>query len=240
MAPPRFELLLEAGSTTSEDVAVFSRNTPDQRINVDIVDWTIGTNGKLRVLPRGAQPYSAADWVTASVDPFTLKENEAHTIRFSVTTPATGLDGSYWAGLAFTTQPKPTEHEGMVVAVRTRAVVVVYVTIQGTEKPASELQGVSIETDEGGKRFVIADVVNKGNVYLRLNGELRFVNAKGEVAERVPLPERVLLRDGLVRYRLEIPEDLPKDAVLAAIEIQPQGPAKSYGGPPLYGETAMR
>ncbi|WP_457637335.1 hypothetical protein [Oceanithermus sp.] len=97
-----------------------------------------------------------------------------------------------------------------------------------------------MQTDDQGKKYVVADVVNKGNVYLRLNGELRFVNAKGEVVRRKALPERVLLRDGLVRYKLALPEDLPEDAILAQIEIQPQGPAKSYGGPPLYGEVSLQ
>jgi len=124
--------------------------------------------------------------------------------------------------------------------VNTRVLSIVYVTIQGTERPASELQGVSIEAGDDGKQYVVADVVNKGNVYLRLNGELRFLNTKGEVVKRLPLPERVLLRDGLIRYRLPLPDDLPDDALLAAIEIQPQGPAKSYGGPPLYGETSLK
>jgi len=240
MAPPRFELTLEPGATVSKDVAIFSRNAPDQRISVEIVDWSLSPDGRLLVLPRGSQRYSAANWLSAAIDPFTLKQNEPHIIHFSVTAPATNLEGSYWAGLSFTTQPNPGKHKGMVVAVRTRAVVIIYVTIQGTEKPASALQGLSLQTEEDGKNYIVADVVNKGNVYLRLNGELRFLNTKGEVVERTPLTERVLLREGLVRYKLPVPEDLPEDVLLAAIEIRPQGPSESYGGPPLYGEIPLR
>jgi len=171
--------------------------------------------------------YDASKWITASYDPFTLQPDEPVTVKFSVSVPPDGtLQGSYRAALAFTTEPKPGEYKGFAVMVNTRAVVVVYVTIQGTEQPAAELQGITAVTgEEGGKRFLVADVVNKGNVYLRLNGELRFVNTKGEVIKRTPLPERVLLREGLVRYELPIPPDLPEDTVLAAIEIQPQGPA---------------
>jgi len=241
MAPPRFELLLAPGASSTETVVIFSYDAPDQRVDVGVVDWTLDPEGQLRVLPPGTLPYSASAWLQASADPFTLARSGTHPVRFTVAVPKdAALEGSYWTGLSFTTEPRPTEEgEGMTVRVRARAVVVIYVTIPGTERPAAALQGVLLQDGEDG-RFVVVDVVNEGNVYLRLGGELRFVNERGEVAARVPLPERVLLRDGLVRYRLALPDDLPDDAVLAAVEIHPRGPADGYGGPPLYGEVPLR
>jgi len=241
VAPPRFELVLAPGVTTTKNVAVFSKNTPDQQIAVSIVDWTNRPDGSLVVLPKGTAKYGASGWISANLDPFTLERDGAHSIRFTVSPPADpSLEGSYWTALAFTTEPKPVNRKGIVALMRTRALVIVYVTIQGTEQPAAALQGVSLVTAKEGGRKLVADVVNKGNVYLRLNGELRFVNSKGEVVKRASLPERVLLRDGLVRYELPVPANLPEDVVLAAIEIRPQGPAKSYGGPPLYGEVDLK
>ncbi len=238
VAPPRFELVLPPGASTTESVVVFSRNTPDQRIDVAQVDWLNGVDGALRVLPPGTAPYSAADWLQTSVDPFTLERDGAHAVRFTVTVPEAALEGSYWTGLAFTTEPRPVEREGLTALMRTRAVAVVYVTIQGTERPAAEITGVEVQEVPEKGRFVVVDVVNRGNVYLRLNGELRFVGATGEVVWRGPLPERVLLRDGVTRYTLPVPEGLPDDVVLAAVEIVPKGPAGSYGGPTLYGEVS--
>ncbi|WP_287372789.1 hypothetical protein [Oceanithermus sp.] len=241
VAPPRFELVLAPGESTTENAAVFSKNTPDQQITVSIVDWTSRPDGSLVALEPGSVPYSASHWILANLDPFTLERDGAHSIRFTVSAPADpNLEGSYWAALAFTTEPRPVNRKGIVALMRTRALVIVYVTVQGTEQPAAELQGVTVVTgEEDGKRFLVADVANSGNVYLRLNGELRFVDTAGEVVRRVPLPERVLLREGLVRYRLPFPEDLPQGAILAQVEIQPQGPAGGYGGPPLYGEVAL-
>ncbi|WP_456475905.1 hypothetical protein [Oceanithermus sp.] len=244
VAPPRFEIVATPGSQTDKELAVFARETGPQRIVPAVYSWTLDPGGRLVLQKPDATNYAydASKWITASFDPFTLQPDEPVTVKFSVSVPPDGtLQGSYRAALAFTTEPKPGEYKGFAVMVNTRAVVVVYVTIQGTEQPAAELQGITVVTgEEDGKRFLVADVVNKGNVYLRLNGELRFVNTKGEVIKRTPLPERVLLREGLVRYELPIPPDLPEDTVLAAIEIQPQGPAGGYGGPPLYGEVGIR
>ncbi|XOB98744.1 hypothetical protein ACMC9I_01225 [Deinococcota bacterium DY0809b] len=186
--------------------------------------------------------YSAAPWISIGYDPLRLEPDKPVTVRFGVQVPADpALTGSYRAALAFSTQPQPGVHEGVSALINVRVLSVVYITIKGTEQPAAELQGVTVVADEdSGKRYLVADVVNTGNVYLRLNGELRFVNTAGEVAQRLELPERVLLREGVVRYRLAFPEDLPDDVILAQIEIQPQGPAGGYGGPPLYGEVPLR
>ena len=241
IAPPRFELLMRPGDTATYSLAVFSKNTPDQQIEVSLADWVSDETGAVKIYQPGVLAHSAAHWINVALDPFNLKANSSHEIKFSVTIPDdNALQGSYWSALSFKTKPIPVKKQGITTLVSTRALAVVYVTIQGTEKPAAALQGVSLVTAKEGGRKLVADVVNKGNVYLRLNGELRFVNAKGEVVKRAPLPERVLLRDGLVRYELPVPADLPEDVVLAAIEIQPQGPARSYGGPPLYGEVDLK
>jgi hypothetical protein len=241
VAPPRFELVLAPGDSVTQSVTVFSKNTPDQTIEVGLFDWMVGPEGAISVTPPATTPYSASPWIDVALDPFLLQNNSTHQIRFSVTLPdSPTLRGSYRAALAFTTQPRATLEQGVAARMRTRALAIVYVTVQGTEQPAAELQGVAVVADEAaGKRYLVADVVNTGNVYLRLFGELRFVDAAGEVARRIELPERVLLREGLVRYRIPLPEDLPRDIVLAQIEVQPQGPAGSYGGPPLYGEVAF-
>ena len=180
--------------------------------------------------------------MTVNTDPFVVREGRPFETKFTMQLPETaGLEGSYWTAVAFTTEPRAGTEKGLAARFRTRVLAIVYVTIQGTEQPSAELQGVTVVTDgKDGRRYLVADVANTGNVYLRLNGELRFVNTAGKVARRVKLPERVLLREGLVRYRLALPEDLPEDAILAQIEIQPQGPAKSYGGPPLYGEVSIQ
>ncbi len=241
IAPPRFELLLPPGGAATKTVEVFSHDLPDQMIEVAVVDWWLDPRGTVQELPRGANPYSAAPWLQVDQNPFSLSSDTARQVRFSLQLPGGPLAGSYWTAIAFTTKPRPArDANGMAISLRTRVLAIVYVTIPGSEKPAAALQGISIQTGADGGRFVLADVINKGNVYLRLRGELRFVDARGAVVRRLELPERVLLRKGLVRYRLRIPADLPADVVLAAVEILPRGPAESDGGPPLYSEVNLR
>ena len=242
VAPPRLELVASPGSTVTREVAVFARGAGEQRIVPGVHGWTLDPAGRLVLQDGTNAAFDASNWVSTTYNPFTLRADEPVNVKFEVALPDTpALEGSYWTALSFTTEPKPGKYKGVSVLVNTRALAVVYVTIQGTEQPSAELQGVTVVSDEkGGRRYLVADVANTGNVYLRLNGELRFVSTAGEVARRTPLPERVLLREGLVRYRLALPEDLPEDTILAQVEIQPQGPAGGYGGPPLYGEVNLK
>jgi len=243
IAPPRFEIVAPAGSTLTKVLNVFSHDLPDQIIDVAVIDWWLDPEGTVQELPAGANPYSAASWLAVDTNPFSLVSGSAHSLRFSVTVPPAdgSLAGSYWAAIAFTTRPNPEKSDsGLAVLVKTRVLEIVYVTIQGTEQPAAALQGLSMQAGADGERFIIADILNKSNVYLRLKGDLRFINSQGETVKQIALPIRVLLRDGLVRYRLQLPEDLPDDVVLATIEVQPEGPNKSYGGPTLYGEINLQ
>ncbi len=242
VAPPRFELLASPGDVVEQEVAVFAEDAGKQTINTAVLDWLLAPQNELQIIDpaKKAVPYSAAGWIRAALDPFELEPGKAVKVPFTVEVPKRPLAGSYWAALAFTTQPKPGRYQGVSVMVNTRVLAVVYLTIKGTEKPGSRLQGVTLSSGKDGVKRLIADVVNTGNVYLRLNGELRFIDSQGEVIERQKLPERVLLRDGLVRYSLELPKGPPQDAVLAAIEIQPKGPAGGFGGAPLYGEAPLR
>jgi len=242
IAPPRFELVLPVAGKTTKVVDVFCQDIPDQQIDVEVVDWWIDPEGTVRELPKGANPYSASNWLSVESNPFNLTSDAAHPVRFSIDLPNdSSLAGSYWTAIAFTTRPRPVkDSRGVFVSLRTRVLAIIYVTIQGTERPAAGLQGISLQLGIDGKKYIVADVVNKGNVYLRLQGEFRLLNAKGEVVGRSSLPQKVLLRDGLVRYRVQIPEGVEDEAIMAAIEVQPQGPAESYGGPPLYGEVGLR
>ncbi len=242
VSPPRFDLTLPPGGEVTRTLTIFSREGEAQQIVPAVHDWLMDANDRIEWLPPATIPYSAAQWLEMTLDPFALQGHATKTVRFTLRLPEdAGLNGTYWTAIALATEARPhTDAQGKVFATRVRAMVIVYVTVQGTEQPGAELQGVTVVTgEEDGRRFLVADVANTGNVYLRLNGELRIVDSAGEVVRRAQLPERVLLREGLVRYRLPFPEDLPQDAILAQIEIQPKGPAGGYGGPPLYGEVAL-
>ncbi|AEB10906.1 hypothetical protein [Marinithermus hydrothermalis] len=233
VAPPRFEFTATPGQTLPATVTVFAAESPTLRIVPSVTDWLLDPAGTLLVLPPNSHAYSAAPWIHLEASPFELTADAPRDIRFNLTVPE-GARGTYWAALAFTTEPQPGVQQGVEVLIQTQILAIVYVTVAGTERPGAEIASTFVETDAAGRRYAVADVINTGNVYLRLQGRLTLKNTQGATVRTLELGERVLLRDGVVRYRVPLPEDLPEDTLLAAFEIAGVGPET------LYGEVMLR
>jgi len=233
IAPPRYELTLSPGSRLRRDFAVTARGYERaQTAAVAVQDWLLSPEGRLVPVPEGQNPYSARNWVRVSATSLTLKPGQAIEIPFEVQVPTNAPPGSYWTAITATVQPPPVKRpKGLVLVNRLRIWGVVYVTIAGTEQPDAAIQAFDLDPE---KKALVLDVVNKGNVYLRLHPSLVFRDARGKAIKSEKLAERVLLRDGLVRYRIPL-KDVPKEAVVAAVEVEAKGLVA-----PLYAEVALR
>jgi len=231
IAPPRYELVLAPDERVRKEFAILAKGYRRTiTTEVAVMDWTENSEGGLVPLDPGSNPYSAASWIRVALDPLSLKPDEPISVPFEVVVPKEPLEGSYWAAITFTTKPAPVKNKrGVAVVNRLRIWGIVYVTIAGTEKPEAEIQNFAIN-----KNTIVLDVVNKGNVYLRLHPELYFWDAKGEVVQSKKLPEKVLLREGLIRYLIPLKE-APKEAVVASVQVEAKGLIS-----PLYAEVALR
>ncbi len=212
VAPPREELRLSPGAYKTVEVKVFTTEEAALQVSSRIIDWTMKPDGTVVEVPRGSQPYSSRSWIQTSLDPFAIAKDRYRSIRVTVRVPDDpGLSGSYWAALQFVTTP-PNPDPASTVVIRVAANYIVYVTIAGSERPGARILRFDRENDG----FVL-DVANTGNTYLRLRGELRFLDERGQVLRSLPIPERVVLREGIARMRLSGP--WPAEAALAAVEL---------------------
>lgn len=233
VAPPRFTFTATPGQALTETVSVFAAKALKTIITPAVVAWTLSPNGVLVTLPLGALSYDASSWVTVADNPFGLIAGKAVEVRFSIRVPKDVGHGTYWTALSFTTKTQPGLHKGVAVAVRTQILAVVYINIAGTLDPAAKISGFFVEKGKNGVRTLVADVQNTGNAVLRLKGKMVFISVGGKSVETLALPVRVLLRNNLVRYQVPMPMNLPKDTVLASLELSGAGPN------PLYAEVLL-
>ncbi len=233
VAPPRFTFTATPGQTLTETVSVFAAKASKTIIMPAVVAWTLSPSGDLITLPPGALPYDASSWVTVADNPFGLTANKPLEVRFSIRVPKGVGYGTYWTALSFTTKVQPGLHKGVAVAVRTQILAVVYINIAGTLDSAAKISGFFVERGKNGARTLVADVQNTGNAVLRLKGKMVFTGVSGKSVESLALPVRVLLRNNLVRYKVPMPRDLPKDTVLASLELSGAGPSPLYAEVPL-------
>jgi len=233
IAPPRYELVLAPGELERRKFAVLAKGYGKVvTVEVAVMDWTTNLEGGLVPLERGQNPHSAADWVEVALDPLSLNPDEPITVPFSVRVPKGPVQGSYWTAITFSTEPAPTKaNKGVAVLNRLRIWGIVYVTIAGTEEPGARIANFVIGPEK--KNFIL-DVQNTGNVYLRIHGTLTYKDESGKMLKAEKLPERVLLRDLLVRYRIPV-KAVPKEAVVASVEVTAKGLTS-----PLYAEVALK
>ena len=233
ISPPRYELVLNFGTRARKEFTVLAKGFGKAiTAEVALMDWTFSPEGRLVPLEPGQNRYSAARWIEVVLDPLSLKPDEPFSLPFSVQVPAGPYSGSYWAAITFATRPAPAKNKkGITVLNRLRIWGIVYVTIAGTEEPGAEIANFGFGPE---KKNLILDVQNTGNVYLRLHGTFTYKDESGKTIKAEKLPERVLLRDLLVRYRIPVTA-VPEDAVVASVEVTAKGLPS-----PLYAEVALK
>ena len=233
IAPPRYELKLPVGARKRQQFSILAKGYRRKvTTRVQVMDWAEDIEGRLVPLPSEENPYSAASWIKVSLNPLHLNPDEPVIVPFEVHVPPGPFAGSYWAAITFSTEPAPAKaNKGVTVLNRLRIWGIVYVTIAGTEEPGAEISNFGFGPE---KKNLILDVQNTGNVYLRLHGTLTYKDKSGKTIKAEKLPERVLLRDLLVRYRIPV-KAVPKEAVVASVEVTAKGLTS-----PLYAEVALK
>jgi len=235
VAPPNSELTLQPGDRRVLTVNVFTTEKRPLTVRARYVDWTLTPEGGVVMLRPGENPYSAAAWLETTLDPFEISAERYRPVRVAVRVPEDPtLEGSYWAAVQFVSEPIGTvEKASTRVRIRVAANFIVYVTIAGTERP-----GAKITRFEREGSALVLDIENTGNTYLRLEGHVRLLGENGEPIQTLALPERVVLREGLARIRLALPEDVAQEAVAAVVEVWSKKPVPLPER--LYAETTLR
>lgn len=230
VSPPHTTLFIAPGSFKSAKITVFARKTPNLIIEPAIYDWQLTADGRLVLLQPGSSPFSASHWIKLRLSPFELSPQKDLEVPYTISLPPSAR-GSYRTALAFSTQVPSPRKSGVHINLRVVALIYV-VTIGGINPDASIANAV---LNDGA---LLVDVINQGNVFLRLRPRVEILNAKGEVINTVEYPEDVLLRGGLRRLKLKLPSKALNQGVLARVHITAQKPVPLTNE--LYAEVALR
>jgi len=237
VSPPHKEFTLPPGGLARGRAVFFTQHHYRGTFTLNISDWTIDPRtGVVIALSPQKSPYSASSWIKAKIpaDPLRFADDRPEVpIQYEVNVPnIPTLEGSYWAAIVLHTLPIPSQFErGIKVKLSMNVFHIIYVTIEGTERPGARIVHFGFGP---AKKNLFLDVENTGNVFLRLRTTLTYKDAKGTILKAEKLPERVLLRDLLVRYQIPM-TDVPEDAVVASVEVTADGLTS-----PLYAEVALK
>ncbi len=165
--PTRTEMTLAPGSKRQGVITVQNNEPKGSNIDVQVRDWVVLSENL---------SFKLSDWLTLQTSSFYLESEEKKTIAYTVNLPTSAV-GVSAAMISFL----PDADSG----VRMKLSVSLYVTAEGTEKKAWNIESVKLVMKSTGNLEANISVINTGNVHVRPEGFLKLSKDGSELCRAV-------------------------------------------------------
>lgn len=207
LTPARLELSLPPGGSWTGEVLLQNGLSREEAINLLPTPFTLGEEGE--VLPGGVR--DACPGVEATPSALTVPPKGEARVRLRVKAPVG--EGTYACMLYLVGTPRPARG-GLSLGIYPQLGLALYVTLQGTERPALRAQ-------VGGRGQALPLLLeNPGNVLLRLEGEAVVFGGDGQEVARLGFSDLPLLPGGRRRLLLEPQSPLPPGRYRAVLLLR--------------------
>ncbi len=164
LSPSILENLRIGPQPVNESIRFYNFKEEPVTVSVDIHNWTIDKNNKIKLLPPDQQ--SLDQWITVNPLEFTVQPKKSHIIRLSILPRVKPAPGEHRAILYFTEKPSQGDTtKTRVVRTRFRIGAGIYAITDPVKKQAV-LHSFRLD----GNRLS-ADIENTGNVHVRFPGK---------------------------------------------------------------------
>jgi hypothetical protein len=207
ISPARLELTARPGDTVGAAVTVLKNAGAEQQVATEVNDWTLDPMGEVSYREPGSVDHSASAWLDLDNPEFLLAAGSAQQeVRIDLTLPDDpSLSGTYHTVVFFSVVTPPADGVGPVgVTTTTRVGLTVYVTIAGTEQPATEI----VDFFDMSDRTLSLVVANDGNTLFRLDGTIELRDENGDLVHALSVPKVPVMRGSERDVRVEIPEEV--------------------------------
>lgn len=208
------------GSATGSFLVINNGEEP-ARVRVHVEDFERTPDGGVRLLPPGTHPHSLADFLSVFPREFTLPggRGQAQEVVFTVSLPEDEA-GPHWSMLLVQEVPPtespngPTDGDGMGTQARLRISFGVQIrqvdpTHAVNDGKITDMAVRLPEPAEGRPLRVLTEYVNTGTLFQRPRGEVRIIDARGEIVRRVEIPPFWVLPGGVRRLEVPVEGALP-------------------------------
>lgn len=188
VTPLRVQVRMDPGAEYTNAVQVTNSGAEPLRLRAYLEDWTLDEVGTPIFQPAGSMPRTASAWIDVGPSDLLLKPGETEFVRFTIHVPRGMGEGAFYTSLILENVPLNRAELGPnQVFIRGRVGCMLYVTIGEPEKSARIKSLVSVERD--GNRYLVMEVENTGQDFIRLAGAVDFLVGEQEVGDRVAVPD---------------------------------------------------
>jgi len=169
------ELSLAPGESAREQAAVRNLSTQTVTFRIAAADGYFTDTGRFTMLPSTEKSVDAGTWISAP-DSVTVEPGATGIVAFTVTVPDNATPGDHAAGIAASVMSTGTDADGSAVNVESRIGFRVMTRVSGVITASASLENVASDyvlswnPFQPGLLSLTADVVNTGNVRLRIDG----------------------------------------------------------------------
>jgi len=221
------DVRVEPGGSATGSFLVINNSEEPARVRVQVEDFERTPDGGVRLLPPGTHPNSLADFLSVFPQEFTLPggRGQAQEVVFTVSLPEDAA-GPHWSILLVQEVPATeppggsSDGDGMSTQARLRVSFGVQVrqvdpTHAVNDGKITDMVVLLPEPEEGRPLRVLTEYVNTGTLFQRPHGEVRIIDARGEIVRRVEIPPFWVLPGGVRRLEIPVEEALPPGAYAA-------------------------
>jgi P pilus assembly chaperone PapD len=213
------KLELELGPDVRATRELQIANTSDKPTEVSVFasDWTQDENGAVDAIDPGqnSRPSdSATAWIAVNPQRFILQKGERKTVSIAIATPKAAMGLKEYRSMIFTettdvqkSQAGGPDRELQVRVIGRIGTKVFIRNPRGEKKVACEVTKVC-EGSKDGKRGLLVEAKNEGNVYVKSENSTIALRAPGgETVATVPIPAFSILPGGTRLLFCELPKE---------------------------------
>lgn len=208
------DVTLAPGGSFTGALEVINKGPKPREFRVEVKDYDRNIEGGLVLLEAGTHPRSLAKFLLTTPLSFTLQPDQKQLISFTIQIPASE-SGPHWAALIATSPVPAADPQGtgtdpqqipITIAAEEQFVIKIRHTDPTNAINQGRITGMQVLLPEEDKPLrVLLDYEDIGTTFQQPKGEVRFINARGDVVAKVDIQPFPMLPGG--KRRLEIPFD---------------------------------
>ena len=220
------DLRVAPGKSATGSFLVINNSEEPANVQIRVEDFERTPDGGVRLLPPGTLPSSLADFISVFPQEFTLAGGRGQTqeVVFTVSLPE-GETGPHWSILLVQEVP-PTEDQDDGTPdeddknVQARLRVNFGVQIRQVDPTNAindgKITDMAVLPPKGERPLRVAtEYVNTGTLFQRPQGEVRIIDAQGEIVRTVEILPFWMLPGGVRRLEIPVEDALPPGEYVA-------------------------